>query len=159
MGRFSPCLFVALGVGLCCSQATVSEPVLPAGETTFPAEYTSWKKVNPTTILHESEKVALDLYANELAFRRGPDGSFPAGTVLVKEERALGPDPSGRLVPKDVLRVSVMFKVHKGETSGWVFKAFDPATRQELPRDKLDPDGCYYCHADARDRDYVFSDF
>ena len=50
-----------------------------------------------------------------------------------------------------------MFKVGKGDTSGWAFKAFDPENRREFPRDRVDPDGCYFCHADAQARDYVFT--
>jgi len=50
-----------------------------------------------------------------------------------------------------------MFKVGQGQTSGWAFKAFDPATGREMPRDKVDPDGCYFCHADVAGQDYVFT--
>jgi hypothetical protein len=75
----------------------------------------------------------------------------------VKEEFLLQPDVGGQLRVGDTSRVSVMFKVGRGDTSGWAFKAFDPETRRELPRDRVDPDGCYFCHADRRDHDYVFT--
>lgn len=125
-------------------------------ETPFPTDYRSWTKLNQTTILREAEREARDLYANDVALRR-QGGAFPIGSVLVKEERTLNADPGGQLRPGDLFRVSVMFKIGKGDTSGWKFRAFDPTTREELPRDRVDPDGCYFCHADAQSNDYVFS--
>ncbi len=141
-----------------CSRAEVQQPPPPADETAFPSEYTSWKRLNADPIVREGDKVVRNLFANEVALHRDAAGRFPVGAVLVKEERSLAADPSGRLVPRDLFRVSVMFKVGKGAMEGWAFKAFDPATGQELPRDRVDPDGCYFCHSDARDRDFVFSD-
>ncbi len=144
--------------GAACSRAEVRQPAPPAGETDYPSGYASWKKINPEPIVREGDKVVRNLFANEAALHRDAAGRFPVGAVLVKEERSLAADPAGRLVPRDVFRVSVMFKVGKGQMDGWAFKAFDPSTGQEFPRDRVDPDGCYFCHADARDSDYVFSD-
>lgn len=141
-----------------CSRTEVRQPEAPSGELVFPSGYTSWKKINPQPIIRENDRVARDLFANETALHRDAFGHFPVGTILVKEERSLAADPSGRLVPRDVFRISVMYKVGKGEMDGWAFKAFDPATGQEFPHDRVDPDGCYFCHADARDNDYVFSE-
>ncbi len=146
------------GVAAACSRTEVRQAVPQGEQTGYPSGYASWKRLNPEPIIREGDRVARNLFANEAALHRDPSGVFPVGAVLVKEERALAPDPSGRLAPRDIVRVSVMFKVGRGQTDGWAFKAFDPATGQEFPRDRVDPDGCYFCHADARDRDYVFSD-
>jgi len=133
----------------------------PSGESTggspdFPGEYRNWKKINASTIMREAEREARDLYANQVALgRKGKE--FPVGSVLVKEERMLAVSPSGQLRPGDVFRVSVMFKIGTGDMKGWKFAAFDPATQKELPRDRVDPDGCYFCHTDAEQNDYVFS--
>ncbi len=158
-------LWVAVGTGVigawgvaACSRTEVRPSAPPAGEMNFPSGYASWKRLNPEPIVRESDKVVRNLFANEAALHRDAAGRFPVGAVLVKEERSLAADPAGRLVPRDVFRVSVMFKVGRGQMDGWAFKAFDPSTGQEFPRDRVDPDGCYFCHADARDRDYVFSD-
>jgi hypothetical protein len=141
-----------------CSQTETRGPESTAGgQTAFPSEYRSWRKLNAAPIIRDAERQARDLYANETAFHKD-GGSFAVGSILVKEERGLQVDPGGRLKPGDVIRVSVMFKVGQGATSGWSFKAFDPGTRQEVPRDRIDPDGCYYCHADASARDYVYSE-
>ncbi len=125
----------------------------------WPEDYTTWTRLNDAPIFLESERTARNLYVNATALARsGGDGaSFPVGSILVKEEHRLVANPQGRLKVGDVFRVSVMFKVGRGETSGWAFKAFDPQTRREFPRDRVDPDGCYFCHADASARDYVFS--
>lgn len=141
-----------------CSKPQVQPESPPPTELSFPANYRSWKRLNPSPIIRETEKIARDLYANEIALHRDQSGRFPVGSILVKEERELSEDVGGRLQPKDVIRVSVMFKVGRGPTEGWAFKAFDPETRQEFPKDKVDPEGCYFCHTDARDNDYVFSE-
>jgi len=142
-----------------CSQAPTRKAENPSDTTNYPETYTSWAKLNDAPIFLESEKTARNLYVNSTALANaGGDGSaFPIGSVLVKEERFLEANPQGRLKVGDVYRVSVMFKVGRGETSGWAFKAFDPQTRKEFPRDRVDPDGCYFCHADASARDYVFT--
>jgi hypothetical protein len=140
---------------LACSSSS-SRPAAPAALTAFPGDYRSWKKLNRAPILREAEREARDLFANPVAFGKEGD-TFPVGSVLVKEERALQADPGGQLRPGDATRLSVMFKVGQGSMTGWSFKAFDPATRKELPRERVDPDGCYFCHADASARDYVFS--
>ncbi|MBM4395241.1 MAG: cytochrome P460 family protein [Deltaproteobacteria bacterium] len=125
-------------------------------DTSFPSDYRAWKKLNAAIIIREAEREARDLYANPTAAGR-KSGSYPVGSVLVKEERMVSVDPGGQLRPGDLFRVSVMYKIGTGDMSGWKFRAFDPATREELPRDRIDPDGCYFCHADARQNDYVFS--
>jgi len=158
------CRNVAAVIGLAligaCSRAEVASkgPDQAASETAFPSGYRSWKRLNPQPILREADRVARDLFANEVALHRDAAGRFPVGSVLVKEERELTESPGGQLVPRDVVRVAVMFKVGKGEMEGWSFKAYDPATGREFPKDRVDPDGCYFCHSDARERDFVFSD-
>jgi len=125
----------------------------------WPEGYTTWTRLNDAPIYLETERTARNLYVNATAQARssGEGGPFPVGSVLVKEERRLEANPQGRLRLGDIFRVSVMFKVGKGETSGWAFKAFDPQNHKEFGRDRVDPDGCYFCHADASARDYVFS--
>ena len=144
-----------IACALACSHRETRQETAAEGQTAFPAQYRAWKKVGGP-IVREAEKEVRDLYANEVAVHRS-GSSFPVGSILVKEERVLNADPSGSLKPGDLSRISVMFKVGGGSTSGWSFKAFDPATHKELPRDRVDPDGCYFCHADGKDNDYVFT--
>lgn len=141
-----------------CAQAqTIDADTSASGQTAFPAEYRSWRKLNSQPIIRDVEREARDLYANEIALTK-QGNSFPVGSILVKEEKNLRIGTSGRLEPGDVMRISVMFKVGQGATTGWSFKAFDPNTREEIPRERVDPDGCYFCHADASARDYVFTE-
>lgn len=140
-----------------CSAGERLDAVARASDqTAFPTGFRQWHKLNRETIVHETEREARDLYFNDIAMNStGPE--YPPGSVLVKEEFGLRPDVGGQLRVGDPSRISVMFKVGRGNTSGWAFKAFDPETRSELPRDRVDPDGCYFCHADRRDHDYVFT--
>jgi hypothetical protein len=142
-----------------CSGSQSRTSTGPSHGTGWPDNYTSWTRLNDAPIFLETEKAARNVYANAAAQARLATGSgpYPVGSVLVKEERLLEANPQGRLRVGDVFRVSVMFKVGRDETSGWAFRAFDPQTHREFPREKVDPDGCYFCHADASARDYVFS--
>lgn len=164
--RRSARLFIpVLAVFACvvgCSQPAAKGDKPASPETAFPANYTAWKKVNASPIIREGEQQVRNLYANDVALSRsGPSPAFPIGSILVKEERQLL-NEGGKVRPGDVYRVSVMFKVGKRVgnevMAGWSFKAFDPLTKQEFPKDRVDPDGCYFCHADAGQRDYVYSD-
>ncbi|NOZ02734.1 MAG: cytochrome P460 family protein [Deltaproteobacteria bacterium] len=141
-----------------CSGAGVSRSQREAENADFPSGYRKWKKINQAPIVRETERQARDIFANDVALRREPGKDFPVGSILVKEERILAQDPAGQLVPRDVFRVSVMFKARMGEGSRWAFKAFDPSTKKEMSLDRVDPEGCYFCHVDAKDKDYVFSD-
>lgn len=148
---------VSLGIILvlvgACSGAGVGRG--GGNQTAFPTGYKAWRKLNTEPVKHEAENSSRDIFANDVAVhRRGP--SFPIGSILVKEEHLLTDELSRNLSAGDVFRVSVMFKVGRGNTSGWSFKAFDPATGEEFSKDSVDPDGCYYCHVDAQERDYVF---
>lgn len=154
-------LFVAmLGAAGCSGSGTRGDGVVP--DPAFPRGYTSWKKINAAPIVREGEQMVRELYANDVAQKRGgPGATFPLGAVLVKEERALVND-AGKPRPGDLVRISVMSKVGnkvgEGAVGGWTFKAYDPSTMREFNRDRVDPDGCYFCHADAAARDYVYSD-
>ena len=143
---------------LSCSSSEKHRDLVNPEQTTFPAEYKAWKKLNAAPIVLDQERESRDLYANDAALNRAPGAPFQRGAVLVKEQRVLSADPRGQLKPGELLRISVMFKVGGGQTSGWAWRAFDPQTHEEIPRDRIDPDGCYYCHADAAARDYVFTD-
>jgi len=150
--------FISIAVGGCSQQSGVGGPRVSASEGGFPEGYSQWKRINPALIIRENERQARNIYVNEVALQRKHESDFPMGSILVKEERILSQDPSGQLVPRDVFRVSVMFKSRMGEGSRWAFKAFDPQTMREMTLDQVDPEGCYFCHADAHERDYVFSD-
>ena len=152
-----PVLVLAVLVAGCSGSASRKADSADAS-TGWPEGYASWKKLNDAPIFREADQRAWNLYANPSAFGRpGESAAYPIGTVLVKEERLLEANPQGRLKVGETVRLSVMFKVGKGETSGWSFKAFDPQDRREFPPDQVDPDGCYFCHADASARDYVFT--
>jgi len=154
-----PLLAVLVAAVLPSCSGSQSRGSVPSDGTEWPQNYTSWKRLNEAPILLESEKTARNILVNQVVLSHRKDGSaaYPIGAVLVKEEMHLEADPQGRLRPGEVFRVSVMFKVGRGDTSGWAFKAFDPKTKREFPRDRVDPDGCYFCHADAKAGDYVFS--
>lgn len=158
MWRLPPATLVFLSLVAACSGGQSRSTSAGDDDATgFPRGYASWTKLNDGPLYLEAEKSARNLFANPMALAHQGGSPFPLGAVLVKEERSLEADPQGRLRVGDVFRVSVMFKVGKGDTSGWAFKAFDPETRREFPRDRVDPDGCYFCHADAQARDYVFT--
>ena len=141
-----------------CAGSQVDRSLAAAESAEFPEGYRDWKRINNAPIIRESERQARDIFANETALHRSSGGDFHVGSILVKEERILAQDPAGQLVPRDAFRVSVMFKARMGDGSRWAFKAFDPVSGQEMPLDQVDPEGCYFCHADAQARDYVFSD-
>jgi hypothetical protein len=150
-------LALLLFVSACSGGQSRSTPAGTDDGTGFPRGYAQWTKLNAAPLYLESEKAARNLFANTTALAHRGGGPYPLGSVLVKEERSLEADPQGRLRVGDVFRVSLMVKVGKGDTSGWAFRAYDPETRREFPRDRVDPDGCYFCHADAQARDYVFT--
>ncbi|MBP7126367.1 cytochrome P460 family protein [Myxococcota bacterium] len=158
--RISPILgmVAVLGVAGCSGPQVQPEAAADKGPTSFPSSYADWVRLNQSPLMVEGARTARNLYANPTALsRERADGPFPLGSILVKEERTLVVDAQGQARPGEVFRVSVMFKVGQGQTSGWAFKAFDPATGREMPRDKVDPDGCYFCHADVAGQDYVFT--
>lgn len=156
IGLFALVTIVLLAV--CCSQPTKKDNSEVRVEAVFPSGYQTWKKINVEPIIRENETLAWNIYANDIALSK-TGNEFPIGSVLVKEERQLVEDVGGQKKPRDVQRVSVMFKLGSASspTQTWRFMAFDPVTKAEMPRDKVDPEGCQFCHADAKDRDYVFS--
>lgn len=144
-----------------CAGKGVKKATAPRGPYAFPGDYPGWRKLNSEPIipaLAGQRKVAWNEYANSVALTRRRGMPFAQGSILVKEERAVAQDLTGKDVVRDVVRVSVMFKAGPGQPSrdGWVYRAFDPRTKRELSRDSYDPDGCYYCHLRAKATDYVF---
>jgi len=120
------------------------------GEGGFPYNYSSWKRLNPQPI--EREGLLRNLFANEVALHKDAHGKFTVGSVLVKE------DTRTSVLAQPKVVVQVMTKVASGGRDGWIYQAFDGETEKELPPEKVDLDGCYYCHVQAKDKDFVFSD-
>jgi hypothetical protein len=143
-------LFVAvLSLAFACGGKQVRKEER-TGEGGFPFNYSSWKRLNPQPI--QRDGLTRNLFANEVALHKGAQGKFALGSVLVKEDRRTSDSAQPKVV------VQVMSKVASGGRDGWIYKAFDGETRKELPPDKMDIEGCYYCHVDAREKDFVFSD-
>jgi len=138
-----------LVLGLACGGKQVRKEE-GTGDKAFPFNYLSWKRLNPQPI--QREGLTRNIFANEVALHKGSQGKFAVGSVLVKEDRR-----SSELGQPKVV-VQVMSKVASGGYEGWIYKAFDGETRKELPADKVDIEGCYYCHINAKEKDFVFSD-
>jgi hypothetical protein len=153
MNRLPILLLLGILVAGCSGSARKADGV--AGSTGYPEGYTGWRKLNRDPIVMEGDRTARHLFANEIALH-GDQGSpaFPVGSILVKQEHTLDADTG---LPAEAFRVSVMAKVDGAGGPRWVFKAYDPDSRREFPPDRVDPEGCYFCHVDAADRDYVFT--
>ncbi|GIX31601.1 MAG: cytochrome c oxidase subunit III [Porticoccaceae bacterium] len=150
-------LMSALGwavLPLCAAAAEVVE---------YPEGYRNWTHVKSMVIeqghaLYESFGGIHHIYANESALRGYRAGEFPDGSVLVFDLlEAQAEDHALVEGPRKVLGVMVKDRTRFAATGGWGFEGFaggDP--NQRVVADKA-AEACFACHAQQRERDYVFS--
>jgi hypothetical protein len=132
----------------------------------FPDGYRSWQHVKSILIGPEHPTFAKrgglhHYYANSLALVGYQTGKFPDGSVIVDEGLFTkdGEDlAKGILLEGDRRMVEVMVKDdgRYKDTAGWGFEHFerDEKTGQLTGEQQAH---CYQCHANAQDRDHVFS--
>ena len=133
------------------TEAAPPPPQAPPGVPRFVAGYRDWVRLNDSPIPPrdpDPHRGTKNVYASE---ERRANGSFPNGTVVVKEARRPGADFIGLL--------AIMRKERGAdpEHNDWVFVEYvrDAARERyrELARDAV----CWGCHASALDLDYVFT--
>jgi|GEM_PF-1752221 len=138
-------LIIAAGaLGACASSGEKDgdsqEPKAAAG---FPTGYTTWKKVNPETIVRAEEQIAREVYVKKV-------GDLAAGTVLVKEQYAYTGGAKG-----DLQLIAVMRRgADASKDKGWTFAGYDPTTKEA----KGEVSACKGCHSLQEDNDWLFTD-
>ena len=146
-----------LACGLLTSTAVPAQEAVP-----YPEGYREWHHVKSMVILpgHPLENPFAGIhhvYANEQARRGLTDGRYPDGAVLVFD--LLEAVEGGHAITEGRRKlVGVMRRDAKAyaATGGWGFEGFAGDSRSE----RLVKDGgrsCFGCHADAKDRGYVFT--
>jgi hypothetical protein len=127
-------------------------PRSPPGTARWIAGYRDWPRLNAEPIPprasdpHEGTK---EVYASQ---PRRANGTFPYGTVVVKEAVRPG---------KDFVGLVAAMRKRRGanpEHSDWIFVEWVRDARgdryRELARDAV----CWSCHVGARELDYVFTE-
>ncbi len=140
------------------TEATTTEaeppppPEAPPGVPAYVAGYRDWVKLNGKPIPprpadpHEGTK---NVFASK---DRRPNGSFPFGTVVVKE--ASRPD-------RDFIGLIAIMRKERGADpahNDWRFVEYTREARGEPFQEIARGGVCWSCHAAALDKDYVFTD-
>lgn len=127
-------------------------------------EYKGWNHVKSMVIYSEKHPLynpfggIHHVYANDIALKavkKGGKRSFPDGSVLVfllyEAKESEGAYTEGRKkIEAFMIKDSKRFK----DTGGWGFYAYDGSGKNLVKNMKRD---CFSCHAQVRERDYVFS--
>jgi hypothetical protein len=130
-----------------------------AGLDAPPAGWRSWRHVRSIAVTDPEHGMYgfHDGYANEAALRglrarpvRFAEGStFVVALYEIERERGITTAGAKR-------RTVVQVKDRRAAaTGGWRFAAFDPAGKPIA----IDEGSCFGCHAAAKERDFVFTDF
>ncbi|MCI0390204.1 MAG: cytochrome P460 family protein [Acidobacteria bacterium] len=131
----------------------------------YPAGYRQWAHVKsaligPESPFFESFGGLHHIYANEKAMEGYRTGRFPDGSVIVFDLLETR-ENAGVTIEGPRLRIGVMVKGSKryAETGGWGYEGFrgDSQTDRSLTAESRM--GCYNCHAQRKDYDFVFSTF
>ena len=134
------------------TEAEPPPPKAPRGVPGFVAGYRGWVKLNDEPIPpresdpHNGTK---NVYASKPA---RADGSFPNGTIVVKEATRPGADFIGLLAT---------MRKRAGadpEHNDWVFVEYTRDARSERFAEIARGAVCWGCHIGALDNDYVFTD-
>lgn len=130
-----------------------------AKEVALPRDFRSWRHVRSVAVTDPEHAMYgfHDGYANDRALRglratpvRFEDGAtFVVAIFDVVEQRGITTAGARR---RTVVQVKDRSAV---ETGGWRFAAFDPAGQRIV----IDPATCVGCHAQAKDRDLVFTSY
>lgn len=126
-------------------------PQAPRGVPRYVAGYRRWTKLNDAPIpprAADPHNGTKNVYASRE--RRG-DGSFPYGTIVVKEAARPGADFVGL--------IAIMRKQRGAnpEHEDWVFVEYTRETAGARYRLQARDAVCWSCHVGARDDDYVFT--
>ena len=150
MARLGAAVLLLLVAAGCSLGREEGEPATaPPGLPQELRGYEGWTKLNDAPIPprdadpHDGTK---DVYASSLA---GADGSYPDGTIIVKEARR-----------DDVVRlIAAMEKRHGGnpEHNDWVMVEWVRDAADEPFRELARGDVCTSCHVQAKATDYVFT--
>jgi hypothetical protein len=145
--------------------ATVSATALAADPAAvpYPEGYRNWTHVKSMVIkpghpLYESFGGIHHLYANKKALAGYRAGKFPDGAVIVFD--LLEAKDEGNAVQEGARKVvGVMHKDAKkwAATGGWGYEGFKADSKTGRAVGANAASACHGCHAQQKDRDFVFS--
>jgi hypothetical protein len=152
-------ILIGFALILGVNTATIAAEPIP-----YPEGYRYWAHVKSMAIHpgHPLEDPFLGIhhvYANEKALEGLKTGRYADGAVLVFDQLEFVTEDHASTEGDRVL-VGVMVKDAQrfADTGGWGFEAWEGDSRQA----RLVEDGgagCYGCHTQKADRDYVFSEW
>jgi hypothetical protein len=148
-------LLVAAGIA-CTGDAGAPVP--------FPAEYRKWAVAKSLVVGPENKNFATiggfhHYYVNEKAMEGLRTGQFPDGSVVV-DERLEARQEAGTTFEGPKKYVAVMEKeaTRYQSTGGWGFEVFIAEDRTQGASASVRT-GCFSCHSQRKDHDFVFSEF
>lgn len=129
----------------------------------YPEGYRDWAHVKSMVIekghpLFDTFGGIHHIYANPQAMRGYRSGRFPDGSVIAFD--LLAAVPEGNAVnegKRKVLGVMRKEAARFKETGGWGFEGFAEGDRARRVVGADAAAACFKCHADKKDRDFVFS--
>jgi Cytochrome P460 len=153
-------VFMALAAILFGVAAAAKIPEVP-----FPDGYRSWQHVKSVVVDPERNPLASEggkifhFYANPQAVEGYRTGTFPNGSVLVRETLrtiVVESDSKSALTEGERSALDVMMKDDRlyQETGGWGFETFDSKNARLAEKDRAQ---CYTCHSKQKDHDLVFT--
>ncbi|MDW8468895.1 MAG: cytochrome P460 family protein [Burkholderiales bacterium] len=114
--------------------------------------------INPGHPLYEAFGGIHHIYANKKAMEGYRKGKFPDGAVIVFD--LLETKSADNTITEGARKVvGVMHKDSKKwkDTGGWGFEGFKGDSTTERAVGKNAVTACFNCHAQQKDKDYVFS--
>jgi uncharacterized SAM-binding protein YcdF (DUF218 family) len=131
----------------------------------YPSGYRQWAHVKsaligPQSPFFESFGGIHHIYANEKAMQGYRSGRFPDGSVIVFDLLEAR-ESAGVTTEGPRLRIGLMVKSSKryAETGGWGYEGFRGDSQTDRSLTTEGRKGCYNCHAQRKDNDFVFSAF
>jgi len=131
----------------------------------YPTDFRTWTHVKtmlvgPQSPFFESSGGIHHIYANEKAMEGYATGTFPDGSVLVFDLRAIR-EKDGTIGESTRQRVDVMLKdsTRFSSTSGWGFERFLGDSQTDRPLTEEHRKLCFGCHEQAKKHDFVFSEY
>jgi hypothetical protein len=150
---------------LVIAAALAAAPVLGAdpAPVPYPKGYRDWTHVksmilNPGHPLYDAFGGIHHIYANKKAMEGYRSGKFPDGAVIVFD--LLEAKSADHAVVEGARKVvGVMHKdaAKWKATGGWGFEGFKGDSTTERAVGKNAASACFDCHAQQKDKDYVFS--
>jgi hypothetical protein len=116
--------------------------------------------ISPQSPFFESFGGLHHIYANEKAMEGYRTGRFPDGSVIVFDLLETQ-EKEGVTTEGPRLRIGVMVKDSKryAGTGGWGYEGFRGDSQTDRRLNAESRTGCYNCHAQRKDYDFVFSEF